>query len=325
MPARYNKIVHISGKTIAKILGFVIFLTAAPGGLTGCSPSSSSRQTSFVDRLYAPSKIVGRFENRQIKESSGIAASRCQPNIFWTHNDSGDGPFIFALDKTGKNLGKWRVAAAENIDWEDIDAAKNPDGSCVLYIGEIGNNKLDRSEMGIYRVPEPVVGPTPPAENTVGETAPASLLRFSYPDGSFNAETLMVDPRSGVLYVLTKMIDAPAGIYRLQPDFGAPRPAVAEKTGEIAVPSVPNGLLTGGSISPDGRRVIICDYTSGYELVLPADAASFDDVWKQKPSTVDLGDRKQGEAVTYSADGRSIIAASEGKNAAIFEISRLDR
>jgi hypothetical protein len=45
-------------------------------------------------------------------------------------------------------------------------------------------------------------------------------------------------------------------------------------------------------------------------------------VWKQKPVVVGLGDRKQGEAVTYSADGLSIFATSEGKSPPLIEVKR---
>ena len=80
-------------------------------------------------------------------------------------------------------------------------------------------------------------------------------------------------------------------------------------------------MLTGGAISPDGKRVIICDYSSAYELQLGT-MTNFDDVWKQKPVPVNLGERKQGEAVTYSADGGSVFATSEKKNSPVIEVKR---
>jgi len=80
---------------------------------------------------------------------------------------------------------------------------------------------------------------------------------------------------------------------------------------DIKVPAIPNGLITGGDISPDGKRVILCDYARAYEYRLPDDSANFDDIWKQSPEPVDIGDRLAGEAVCYSADGRSIFATSE--------------
>ena len=34
----------------------------------------------------------------RITESSGLAASRQHPGIYWTHNDSDDGPYLYAVD-----------------------------------------------------------------------------------------------------------------------------------------------------------------------------------------------------------------------------------
>ena len=88
------------------------------------------------------------------------------------------------------------------------------------------------------------------------------------------------------------------------------------------MPAVPNGYLTGGDISPDGQRVIICDYSQAYELVLAENAAGFDEIWRVKPVVVDLGERWQGEAVCYSVDGMSIFATSEGRNSPVIEVKR---
>ena len=82
-------------------------------------------------------------------------------------------------------------------------------------------------------------------------------------------------------------------------------------------------LLTGGDISPDGKRVIICDYFDGYELVLPEKAKDFEEIWKQDLKIVPLGKREQGEAVTYAPDGRALFATSEKKNQPLVRVDRV--
>jgi hypothetical protein len=54
----------------------------------------------------------------------------------------------------------------------------------------------------------------------------------------------------------------------------------------------------------------------GYEFVLPdgADAAP-DRIWRQTPKPVPLGDRPQGEGVSYGRDGLTLYASSEKPNA----------
>jgi hypothetical protein len=315
-------------RTITKIRAFVIFAGLTPFGLTGCgflSPEGTA-QSSFADRNvpYDRPKIVGKIESGEINESSGLAASKCQPEVFWTHNDSGDDAFIFAIDAQGGSLGTWKVIGAKNIDWEDIAAFKDTAGKCFVYIGEIGNNARQRSEGTIYRVAEPQIDDSSRSSTKKNpkETAGAEILKFSYPDSRNDAETLLVHPLSGAIYVLTKRVSGPAGVYKIKPDFGSQEAQIAEKVADISVPAVPDGLLTGGDLSPDGKRVVLCDYFAGYELTLLDGAKNFDEIWKQKPLKFDIGKRENGESIAYTADGTAVIASSEKKHPPIFKMDR---
>lgn len=308
-------------KTISKISVFVISAT-----LTGCAfVSSNQNRTRAVSSFGLPEK-VGTIRSGEITESSGIAASRCQTDVLWTHNDSGNDPYIFALSTKGKSLGTWKIPGVENIDWEDIAAYKDRTGKCFLYIGEIGDNDAKRNEHIIYRVVEPLVtaDKASSGKQVPLVTAKPEMIRFHYPDRSQDAETLMIQPKTADIYVITKSIRGPANVYRIKPDFSPNGSQKAELISEIVVPAIPNGFLTGGDISPDGRHVVICDYTQAYEFVLPANAANFDEIWKQKPETIDLGARKAGEAVCYNVDGTSIFATSEGLNSPIIMVNRIN-
>jgi len=316
-------------RTITKLSGFVILAAFVCIAVSSCGPASSRdhRAPEFDDTSssYDKPKVVGKIVSNEIDESSGLAASKCQTNVFWTHNDSGDGPYIYALDSSGGNLGTWKIQNAENADWEDMAASIDASGQCYLYIGEIGNtNKLERSEHKIYRVKEPAVSAADKSSNRRNplQTDAAENMRFRYSDTPHDAETLIVNPKSGDIYVLTKGSREPSSVYKLDAVFGGETVFKADKISDLALPAVPNGLLTGGAASSDGTRVILCDYSAGYELTLPEGAKSFDDIWKQKPIIVDIGERKQGEAISYSYDGNSIFATSEKKNSPIIEIQR---
>jgi hypothetical protein len=317
----------MSNKTIAKNVVLVILFAIACGISSSCSHASPSRRyavnSAELSQDYDKPVQVGRIESAEITESSGLAPSFCQPDVFWTHNDSGDNAFIFAIDLKGKHLGTWRVGNARNDDWEDVASYKDPTGTCYLYIGDIGNNKRERAQLRVYRVKEPVVSTDAASSSKKSplRTEPADAAIFRYSDSPHDAETLMVQPQSGDIYVLTKRIDGPSLVFKFTPQFGSPSVAHAERIAELSLPAVPNGLITGGAISSDGTRVVVCDYSAGYELILGV-SATFDDIWKQRPIPVDLGDRKQGEAVTFSADGRSLIATSERKNSPVIEVKR---
>ncbi len=311
---------NMTKKTITNIFTFVIFLVLFISIFSACDSRRRSSGTSHYD----PPKKVGNLADPEIDEASGLIASRCNPGVFWTHNDSGDDAFIFAVAKTGASLGTWRIPRATNVDWEDIAEYKDKSGKCFIYIGEIGDNRERIKEHVIYRVPEPTVmaEEMSPSKKNARMTDVPDILRFTYPDGPHNAETLMVEPRSAAIYVLTKDRRGPAAVFRLKPSFNDPAPIQAEKIAEISVPAIMGGLITGGDISPDGRRMILCDYVSGYEYVLPDGSDRFDDMWGQSPKIVDIGDRSEGEAACYGPNGEALYSTSEGVGAPIYEILR---
>lgn len=322
----------MSRKTINKFCGFVILILIS---CSACSLVSSSADVvgsgknsnaSEKSNDYGEPRIVGAISSSEITESSGIAASKCQPDVFWTHNDSGDGAFIFALSATGASLGTYKIAGAKNYDWEDIAAFKDAKtGECFLYVGDIGNNERLKGEMTIYRVKEPTVAGADKSSNRKNpvEIERAEAIKFVYPDIRHDAETLLVHPQTGDIYVLSKSLSHSSGVYKLAAaNVDLNKTNTLEKVADFSVPAVPDGFLTGGDISPDGRRVVICDYFNAYEIALPADAKSFDDIWKQTPKIINLGARKQGEGVSYSADGSAIYATSEGRNSPLIEVKR---
>jgi len=276
---------------------------------------------------YGPPATIATLKDKSISESSGLAASRLTRGAYWTHNDSGDGPFVYAFDIRGDSLGVFRIAGAQARDWEDMAAGPGPQGGkgkSYLYIGDIGDNNNARAEIVVYRVAEPALTTATRkfTKTRPGTTEPAEAIRLRYPDGAHDAETLLVHPVSGHIYVITKVVMANPAVYEAAPPFIAGKPITMTRIGLVNVPSLFGGVITGGSISPDGRRVALCDYFQGYELVLPAGSANFNDIWKQRMVGFDLGKRKQGEAIAYRLDGRALLATSEGKNASIIQVTR---
>lgn len=277
----------------------------------------------------APVHLVN-LENQSVKESSGIAASQRNTNIFWTHNDSGAGPLIYAFNRQGKHRGVWRVAGAGAIDWEDMAIGPGPRrGQSYLYIGDIGDNARKRGQITVYRVAEPRITPKD-SSSTVRNpraTGAADVIRLKYPDGKYDAEALLIHPLTGDLYIITKVRGAAARVYKLK----APAPKSGVSTlsyvGELRFPNPFVGFITGGAISPDGRRVIISDYLGACELILPGKRGiAFDEIWKQSPLPVDIGGfpgtRRQGEAICYRADGLALLATSEGQPCPLIEAVR---
>jgi hypothetical protein len=277
------------------------------------SPATTHSPATVSDNYDSPVHLAN-LEDRRIEESSGIVASRVNPGVYWTHNDSGDGALIYAFDRSGKSKGAWKVTGASALDWEDIATGTGPvSGTSYLYIGDIGDNKRDGKVVTVYRVAEPAVESQAGSKSRAGtpQTAPAEALRLKFPDRRYDAEALFVHPRTGDLYLITKTKRGASKVYKATAPFDVSTTIELEFVSDLQLPGIGGGMVTGADISPDGERVVLCDYFGAYEMSLPRDAADFDSIWQQPLAPVELGLRRQGEAVCYRLDGKAILATSE--------------
>ena len=277
-----------------------------------------------IVQVFGPPTRITTIKNQSINESSGLVASRTTPGAYWTHNDSGDGPFIYAFDSTGESLGVFKVTGAQARDWEDMSAGPGPQpNKSYLYVGDIGDNNEKRSEVVVYRFLEPDLKPSDKNSTKTNPRATerAEAIRLVYPDGKHDAETLMVHPQTGNLYIMTKVAFKNPVVYEATAPLKSNDVITMTRIGEVRVPSLFGGAITGGSVSPDGRRVALCDYFQGYELVLPDKSNNFVDIWKEKMTGFDLGKRKQGESIAYRLDGNALLATSE-KELTVIQVER---
>ncbi|OLB68081.1 MAG: hypothetical protein AUI09_01350 [Gemmatimonadetes bacterium 13_2_20CM_2_66_5] len=151
--------------------------------------------------------LQATFHSPRVIESSGVAVSHAYPGVLWTHNDSGDGPYLYATDLRGTDRGALLVPGAQAIDWEDIGLGPCPvsflpkAGSC-LYLADTGDNLEFRPFVTVYAIPEPP--PPERAGDTLGTTRAPALVRLRYPDGPHDVEALYVSPRDTALYLVSK-------------------------------------------------------------------------------------------------------------------------
>jgi hypothetical protein len=275
--------------------------------------------------IYGPPVKLAELEDKTIDESSGLVASRTTPGSYWTHNDSGNGPEIYAFDSNGRRRGVWKVTGATSEDWEDIAYGPGPKANTsYLYIGDIGDNTGNRTGLIIWRVPEPVI-PASDNGSTVKNpvaTEPAEAIRLRYPDGHHDSEALLVHPVTGRIYLVTKVPVINPSIYAGDLPKTPGETVTLQRLGEIDMPGMLGGIISGGAVSPDGTRAALCDYIQGYEFVLPNPSAPFDSIWKQPMQVVDLGKRKHGETIAYRLDGKAIMVTSERLPAPLIQIVR---
>lgn len=200
-----------------------------------------------------------RFEEPAINESSGLVKSRRLDGVFWTHNDSGDRPRIFAVTREGRSIGTVEVPNTRNVDWEDIAI----DDVGFLYLCDIGNNRNRRTDLVVYRVPE--VDP-----RRVRNVNVAARFPFRYPGlRSPDAEACFF--ADGAIYILTKERGADETfLYRL--DLSRPE---REQTVAFVGKTEIDGLVTAADLAPDGSRLAVLTYNSIHLFEKPKDGERY--------------------------------------------------
>ncbi len=229
------------------------------------------------------------IKDSRITESSGLAASRVHPGIYWTHNDSDDGAFIYAVDsrsgETVATLTMRGVGAPRDVEAISIGSDGN------VYVGDIGDNLNGSwSHVWIYRFPEP--------KQLTNATVDATQFTVKYADGPRDAEALMVHPKTGRVYIASKHEDG-GGLYEGPVRLSAGGTNVFRRVGEVP-------WVTDGAFSPDGKELVLRSYLS---------ARAYE--WKDggrlgADRRVGAPFQGQAESVTYTADGTAMMFGSEG-------------
>lgn len=263
-------------------------------------------------------EVVGVLPD-ELRESSGLAISRTQPGILWSHNDSGDGPNLYAVDMSGKLLATFKMANALARDWEDIAAGPCPDEmaktappkSECLYIADTGDNDQVRPEVTIYIVVEPRVA-DPGAQ---ARPLPARSFHYRYPDKPTDAEALAVLPNRD-LTIVSKGRNGTIDF------FGIPAATVAtaitssetitaKYVGDTGIKPEPSTgqLVTAAAISPDGMTLAVRTYYEVYFFRLLNDGGQIR--WRDLQRPCSLGDAEpQGEGIDF-LDANTLLLTSE--------------
>lgn len=277
---------------------------------TGASTSSGGASCPTCSQPEA----VGTLGVSMWNEISGIVASKDHPGSFYVHNDSGDAARFFATDLAGKDLGTFSVNGATAIDWEDIGRGPCPNASeSCLYIADMGDNRVQRTDYKLYRIKEPT---------TLGAGAhsvDAEAIPFSYPDGSHNAECLLVNPKTGEIVIVTKAASG-SSAYKFPTTLTAGTPVTLEKVTDVVSMPDPLQLVTAGDVKFDGSLVVIRTYGFAYGYpVQPGETLG--QALAKPPCSLPVATESQGESIGFVLDGSAFVTTSEGANAPIHRVT----
>ena len=265
---------------------------------------SETTVTIDVDYPSCPVPAVplawGHVDDPGLSELSGIVTSRIDSEAYWVHEDSGNSPVLTAIDKWGATQGVYTLPGWWS-DFEDVSIQIDPaTGDSMLFMGDIGNNGHDRSEIAVWVAEEP----DPHSDGALDPTR----MALTYPDGrSLDSETLLVDPLTLDLFIVSKEYDGPISLFVKRAPHVGEGPFELEDLGELPFEIT----ATGGDVSSDGTRIVIRDYSptalvwnrDGYR---PLEEALFD-----LPCEIEIENEPQGEAIAFTAEG-GIVTVSEG-------------
>ena len=244
----------------------------------------------------SPAVRVGVIRHASVRESSGVVASRQHAGVLWTHNDKGNAPVIYAINREGAPLAEYHVDATHD-DWEDIAT----DNEGHLYIGNIGNNKSDREWVEVHRLPEPDPVAGRAARGDSLSVRPDRTWRLRFPGAPFDSEALFVHGPHG--YVLSKHHDGgPAGLYRFPLDAGDE--LTLEKVAELPT----SGPVTAADLSADGSTLAVLTYGRLYTFSVGGDvtrAATAADTVEMPAGKIE-GACLTGDGVVVTAEGRDV-------------------
>ncbi len=304
--------------------------TATSSATSSSSSSSSSSSDAGSSGASAPLECplfeaaidAGALDDAELDEASGLTVSRGQPGVMWAHNDSGDSARLFALRDDGTSIGTVALEGIAAVDWEDLALGPGPErGVDYLYIADIGDNLEARASVEILRVPEPAVDGT-----SIESARAVDVLRFVYADRPHDAETVLSDPRTGDLYVVTKEREGPSLVFR----YPFPQ-ATASTTTLESVASIPFGdpslpgvvLTTAGDVSSDGSLVVVRTYTHAFAW-RRAPGMALHDAFETEPCPLPLRLQQQGETLALSADADAYFTVSEGAGSTMWRYDRAD-
>jgi hypothetical protein len=264
-------------------------LTVSPG----CKKKSSNIiMPSFVATPVSTGIVPGLVD-----EASGIADSKANPGNLWVEQDSGNPNDLILLSYNGTVVKKINIKPSVNRDWEDIAIANGPvAGSNYIYLADIGDNNSAYPNYTIYRFTEPLA--------SVDTVFNVESIRFQYPDGSHDAEAIVIDNATKDIYVITKR-DNPSRLYKIAYPQNTLAINMAALIGSLSFSGV-----VGAALSASGNELLVKTYTSIFYWNRSRNE-SIGSVIMTSPVALSYQLEPQGEAICFKNDNTGFYTLSE--------------
>ncbi len=263
---------------------------------------------------FANGVTNGFINNFAISEASGLVVSRQNPGVIWTHNDGTYDGYVFAIGTNGHLLAQHYIPGVFGVNMEDIAIGPGPLPQFqYIYLGDIGDNFTNRTSIRVFRFPEPSVYGYESNALPVRPIFGAEEITLRYPDRPWDCEGLMIDPRTGDLFLATKLTNS-SRIYR------ATR-AQLNSTNDITLTFMNESStfrsVSAADISSDGGLITtrranrISVWFRGANETVDAVLAGSPDI-SQAPIIGTAAGELNGEALGFEPNGSGYFTLSEG-------------
>jgi len=238
------------------------------------------------------------IQNDLISEASGLCDSQSMPGNVWVEEDSGNPNVIHLISHTGEYKGNVQMPFT-NRDWEDMTIGAGPvSGKTYIYLAEIGDNKAAyNNQYYIYRFLEP--------QSIKEKVTTYDQITFQYPDGSRDAECILLDPETKDIYIITKR-EFNVRVYQL------PYPQlVTEIQTAKFIEEIPYLIITSGGISTDGKEIVLRNYDALYYWYRKEGESITKALARNRDKLLPYQKEPQGEGFCFDKGNKGYFTISE--------------
>ncbi|MBJ7880193.1 T9SS type A sorting domain-containing protein [Gelidibacter salicanalis] len=202
---------------------------------------------------------IGQITNVEEKFPLPEVLNESSGTIFFNdkliiHNDSGNENKLYELDTISGLVSRTvTVANATNVDWEDITQ-----DSTSIYIGDIGNNNGNRTDLKIYKIIK--------SDYLSSTNINAEVINFSYSDQTdfttspntteWDAEALISLDADNLILFTKNWVNGTTKAYAIPPNAGT------YSVDPLPTTLTSGGLITGATYNPSTKKVYLIGYTN---------------------------------------------------------------
>lgn len=268
----------------------------------------------------------------QMEENSGIAESMSRPGVYYAVDDSPQGPFVYAIEKSGAVVQRIKLFGLESVqsptgnplgDWEDVAVGPCCPGcrkSCV-FVADIGAQCVrdgcenHRRVQNIIRFEEPTG-----REMDVVVHAERLWWRYSKDFGEHDAESLIVTP-AGEFFVVTKEDGFSSTVFKL-PNLRPGFTVLAEPV--VRLDNLRSALFTSAGLQLAGGGVAgVTLRTHSQVLHFPVGPGeSMAEALAKQPCVLTSPVQRKSEGLTWDRQrGSSYLVTSGGAGSDIMQVT----